>query len=87
MFLEPIQPLHTFHKISTSGLLEPLDHARLALRTNTASLRKTLRGYWKLRVGDYRVMCKIEGEEVWALGIQHRKTVYEDIVQRLGRPR
>jgi mRNA interferase RelE/StbE len=48
-----------------------------------APLRKTLKGYWKLRVGDYRVVYKIEGEEVWVLGIQHRKTVYEDIVQRL----
>jgi mRNA interferase RelE/StbE len=52
-----------------------------------APLRKTLRGYWKLRVGDYRVVYKIEREEVWVLGIQHRKTVYEDIVQRLDRPR
>jgi mRNA interferase RelE/StbE len=50
-------------------------------------LRKTLRGYWKLRVGDYRVVYKIEGEEAWGLGVQHRKTVYEDIVQRLDKPR
>ena len=49
-----------------------------------APLRKTLRGYWKLRVGDYRVVYKIEGNEVLILGIQHRKTVYEDIAQRLG---
>lgn len=50
-------------------------------------LRKALRGYWKLRVGNYRVVYKIDGEEVWVLGIQHCKTVYEYIVQRLGRPR
>ena len=36
-------------------------------------LRKTLRGYWKLRVGDYRVVFKIVAEEVWILGIIHRK--------------
>jgi len=47
-------------------------------------LRKTLRGYWKLRVGDHRVVYKIEGDDVWILGIQHRKTVYQDITQRLG---
>jgi len=47
-------------------------------------LRKTLHGYWKLRVGDYRVVYKIDGNEVWILGIQHRKTVYQDIAQRLG---
>lgn len=45
-------------------------------------LRKTLRGYWKLRVGDYRVVFKIVGEEVWILGIMDRKEVYEKIVKR-----
>lgn len=45
-------------------------------------LRKTLRGYWKLRVGDYRVVFKIVGEEVWILGIIHRKKVYEEIKKR-----
>jgi mRNA interferase RelE/StbE len=47
-------------------------------------LRKALRGYWKLRVEDYRLVYKIERKEVWVLGIQHRKTVYEYIVQKLG---
>jgi mRNA interferase RelE/StbE len=45
-------------------------------------LRKTLRGYWKLRVGDYRVVFKIVDEEVWILGIIHRKKVYEEIKKR-----
>ena len=45
-------------------------------------LRKTLRGYWKLRVGDYRVIFKIMKEEVWILGIIHRKKVYEVIEKR-----
>jgi mRNA interferase RelE/StbE len=46
-------------------------------------LRKTLRGYWKLRVGDYRVVFKIVKEAVWILGIIHRKKVYEAIKKRL----
>ena len=46
-------------------------------------LRKTLHGYWKLRVGDYRVVFKIVAEEVWILGIIHRKKVYEAIKERL----
>ena len=44
---------------------------------------KTLDGYWKLRVGDYRVVFKIAGSEVWILGIIHRKKVYEAIKKRL----
>ena len=46
-------------------------------------LRKTLRGYWKLRVGDYRVVFKIVQEVVWILGIIPRKKVYEAIKKRL----
>lgn len=45
-------------------------------------LRKTLKGYWKLRVGDYRVVFKVVGEEVRILGIINRKTVYEKIEKR-----
>ncbi|SDY20579.1 mRNA interferase RelE/StbE [Allochromatium warmingii] len=39
-------------------------------------LRKTLKGYWKLRVGDYRIVFRIEGQEILILGICHRKDVY-----------
>ncbi len=45
-------------------------------------LRKTLKGYWKLRVGDYRVVFKITGNEVLILGICHRKEVYPKIEKR-----
>lgn len=46
-------------------------------------LRKTLRGYWKLRVGDYRVVFKVEGEVVYVLGIRHRKNIYDDVPGRI----
>jgi len=46
-------------------------------------LRKSLRGYWKLRVGDFRVVFKIEGEIVYILGIRHRKIIYEDVPRRV----
>lgn len=46
-------------------------------------LRKTLKGYWKLRVGDYRVVFKIVTSEVWILGIRHRKAIYSEIGERL----
>lgn len=45
-------------------------------------LRKTLKGYWKLRVGDYRVVFKVSGQEVWILGIINRKEVYEKVLKR-----
>lgn len=45
-------------------------------------LRKSLKGYWKLRVSDYRIVFKIIGSEVWIVGIRHRKSVYTDIQGR-----
>ena len=45
-------------------------------------LRKNLKGYWKLRVGDYRVVFKIAGSEVFILCIRHRKDVYEVMSER-----
>ena len=39
-------------------------------------LRKTLKTYRKLRVGDYRVVLKIEDRVVTILAICHRKHVY-----------
>jgi mRNA interferase RelE/StbE len=46
-------------------------------------LRKSLKGYWKLRVGDYRVVFKVIESEVWILGIRHRKSVYMDLGARM----
>jgi mRNA interferase RelE/StbE len=46
-------------------------------------LRKTLKGYWKLRVSDYRVVYKVEGNEVWIFAIINRKDVYKKIIKRI----
>ncbi len=45
-------------------------------------LRKTLKGYWKLRVGDYRVVFKVDASEILILGICHRKDVYARVEKR-----
>ena len=47
-------------------------------------LAANLAGYWKLRVGDFRVVYKIVKNEIWILGIIDRRDVYKDIVKRLG---
>jgi len=46
-------------------------------------LRGSLKGYWKLRIGDIRVIFKIIKNEVQILGIINRKLVYQTIVKRL----
>lgn len=45
-------------------------------------LRKTLKGYWKLRVGDYRVVFRVDQDEILIFGICHRKDVYTVIEKR-----
>jgi len=45
-------------------------------------LQRTLKGYWKLRVGAYRVVFKFEKDTIIILGIIHRKTFYQKIQKR-----
>ncbi len=45
-------------------------------------LKGTLRGYRKLRVGDHRVVFKIQASTVWILAVMHRRDVYERAARR-----
>ena len=45
-------------------------------------LRKTLKTYRKLRVGDYRIVLKIDGEVIMVFAICHRKDVYQRVQRR-----
>ena len=47
-------------------------------------LRGSLKGLWKLRVGDYRVVFKPSDEQIWILVIQHRSQVYDTAESRKG---
>lgn len=49
-----------------------------------APLKGSLKGYRKLRVGDYRVGFRIVGGEVWVLTLLHRKAVYEAAATGVG---
>ncbi len=45
-------------------------------------LRRSLKGYRKLRVGDYRVIFRIEKNLVKIIIIEHRSIVYAQIEKR-----
>ena len=47
-------------------------------------LQRTLKGYWKLRVGEYRVVFKILENDILVLGIIHRKDVYQRVKKRIA---
>ena len=46
-------------------------------------LRRSLRGYRKLRVGAYRVIFRITGNKVLIFLIQHRSVAYRSAGKRL----
>ena len=46
-------------------------------------LRTSLKGHRKLRVGDYRVVFKIERKSVYILAILHRARVYQFTSKRI----
>ena len=46
-------------------------------------LRHTLKGYWKLRVGDYRVVFKVVKFEIIVIGVAHRSFVYKMLINRI----
>lgn len=82
---------------SVKALDSPLLDGRTRIRVRTAietrlataphqygePLRKTLRGYWKLRVGDYRIVYRITDRTVLILAIIHRKSVHEAVGKRM----
>ncbi len=45
----------------------------------SAPLRRSLHGYWKLRIGDYRVIYKMDAKnkQLTILRIGHRREVYD----------
>ncbi|MBU0767362.1 type II toxin-antitoxin system RelE/ParE family toxin [Patescibacteria group bacterium] len=46
-------------------------------------LRRSLKGYRKLRSGDYRIIFRIEKRSVKIFVIQHRSVVYKQSVRRI----
>ena len=60
---------------------------RLATRPEVFGkpLQRTLKGYWRLRVGEYRVVFRIAENDILVLGIVHRKEVYQRVKKRIER--
>jgi len=46
-------------------------------------LRQSLKGHRKLRVGDWRVIYKVEHSNIEVLMIANRKDVYQEVFRRI----
>jgi len=46
-------------------------------------LRSSLRSYWKLRIGNYRIIYRIHGNVVKIFAIDHRSVVYDRLLRKL----
>ncbi len=55
-------------------LIDPIEYGQL--------LKGTLKGYRKLRIGDYSVVYEVVKKEVIILGTRHRKDIYDVVVNR-----
>lgn len=47
-------------------------------------LRQSLKGHRKLRIGDYRIIYRIDGDDIIVLKIGHRKEVYLKVFSRVN---
>ena len=79
--------IHNFSKINATMKLRIKNAIERRLMIDPVKygnpLRKTLKGYRKLRVGDYRIVYKIENEYIFILGIRHRKEIYKKAELRI----
>ncbi|GMQ95531.1 MAG: hypothetical protein BMS9Abin13_648 [Patescibacteria group bacterium] len=72
---EDIPKLSELNKKKIKGAIDD----KLATQPETFGkpLRRSLKGYRKLRVGDYRAVFRIEGSKVKVFMIAHRSIVYK----------
>ncbi len=61
--------------IETRLLHDPLSYGE--------PLRQSLKNHRKMRVGDYRIIYRIDGHDIIILKIGHRKAVYTQVFSRL----
>jgi mRNA interferase RelE/StbE len=45
-------------------------------------LRQSLANLWKIRVGDYRIVYEIQGQQIIIWAILNRKSVYPEVGRR-----
>ena len=74
--------LRKLDKATARRIVNYLD-SRVATQANPRTIGKALRGklgeFWRFRIGDFRMICKIEDEVLTVLVVRigHRKKIYQ----------
>ena len=91
VLIHPLVFTQDFKKIDSSDQKQIIKTIRKKLATDPQvygkPLTETLKGYWRLRVGDYRVVYSILEDRVLVkvikVGIRRDSEVYEEMVRRI----
>jgi mRNA interferase RelE/StbE len=87
-----------YHPLVAEDVEGLLENIKDRIRTATESrllpdpvragrpLRQSLAGHRKMRVGDFRVIYRVQGDKIHILKIGHRKDVYAKAAPRLSGP-
>lgn len=72
------QQIKSLDKVIQKRVRVKLEQAALLSDISLVSKRLsgTLSMYWRLRVGTYRVIFRVDGKKLVILHVQHRKDVY-----------
>ena len=77
-----LKQLKKLNKIANARIVDYMDE--IAVLKNPRERGKALvgnfAGFWRYRVGDYRILCRIQDDvlEILVVEIGHRKNVYDD---------
>ena len=77
-----LKQLKKLDKIANARIVDYMDE--IAVLKNPRERGKALvgnfAGFWRYRVGDYRILCRIQDDvlEILIVEIGHRKNVYDD---------
>jgi mRNA interferase RelE/StbE len=55
-----------------------IDKLTIDPRSFGKPLAGSLKGHYRLRIGDYRVIYRVNGDVVTVVAIGHRKDIYDD---------
>lgn len=79
--------LHDFEGLDpkTRKLIKYAIEAELVLDPHVVGLplKRSLKGYWKLRVGEYRIIYRIVGRKIFVVCVGHRSSVYAVVQDRV----